>query len=108
MYGLEEVFVPPSLIDEFGCTRKGSKAVPVNRLGVTVCNPPSPDKLLVDASQLLYHIVWPSSGTEGYHAIVAALGDKCKGLLGMHTLSGCDKRSYNIPMEEERCPLCDY
>ena len=57
--------VPPSLIDEYGCIRKGSKAVLVSRLGVTIINPPSPDTLLVDASQLLYHIVWPSSGTVG-------------------------------------------
>ena len=57
--------VPPSLIDEYGCIRKGSKAVLVSRLGVTISNPPSPDTLLVDASQLLYHIVWPSSGTVG-------------------------------------------
>ena len=26
-YGLEAVFAPPSLIDEYGCIRKGSKAV---------------------------------------------------------------------------------
>ena len=57
--------VPPSLIDEYGCIRKGNKAVLVSRLGVTISNPPSPDTLLVDASQLLYHIVWPSSGTVG-------------------------------------------
>ena len=57
--------VPPSLIDEYGCIRKGSKAVLVSRLGVTISNPPSPDTLLVDASQLLHHIVWPSSGTVG-------------------------------------------
>ena len=37
----------------------------VSQLGVTISNPPSPDTLLVDASQLLYHIVWPSSGTVG-------------------------------------------
>ena len=42
--------VPPSLIDEYGCM-----AVLVSRLGVTISNPPSPDKLLV----------WPSSGTVG-------------------------------------------
>ncbi|KAG7157884.1 hypothetical protein Hamer_G026018 [Homarus americanus] len=35
----------------------------VKRLGVVIKNPPPPDTLLVDASQLLYHIVWPSSGT---------------------------------------------
>ena len=28
------------------------------------------------------------------NATVDALGDKCKGLLGMHTLSGCDTASY--------------
>ena len=37
----------------------------VSRVGVTISNPPSPDTLLMDASQLLYHIVWPSSGTVG-------------------------------------------
>ena len=37
----------------------------VNRLGVTVSNPPSSDTLLVDATQSRYHIVWPLSGTVG-------------------------------------------
>ena len=37
----------------------------VNRHGVTVSSPPSPDTLLVDATQSRYHIVWPSSGTVG-------------------------------------------
>ncbi len=37
----------------------------VKRLGIIINNPPPPDTLLVDASQLLYHIVWPSSGTVG-------------------------------------------
>ena len=57
MHGLGEVFVPPSPIDEYGCIRKGNNALFVNRFGVTVSNPPSPDKPLVDASQLLDHIV---------------------------------------------------
>ena len=35
----------------------------VKNLGIKVGNAPVPDTLLVDASQLLYHIVWPSSGT---------------------------------------------
>ena len=65
MYDLKAIFVPPSIIDEHGCIKKGNKAVLVNQLGVTASNPPSPDKLLVDASQVLYHIVWPSSGTMG-------------------------------------------
>ncbi len=55
--------VPPSLIDEYGCLRKGNRSVLVHRHGVVINSPPPPDTLLVDASQLLYHIVWPSSGT---------------------------------------------
>ena len=57
--------VPPALIDQYGCLRKGNKAVLVSRLGIIIQNPPPPDTLLVDASQLLYHVVWPSSGTVG-------------------------------------------
>ena len=57
--------IPSSLIDEDDCIRQGSEAVLVNRLGVTVSNQPSPDTLLVDATQSRYHIVWPSSGTVG-------------------------------------------
>jgi hypothetical protein len=55
--------VPPSLIDEYGFLRKGNKSVLVNHLGVSISNPPPANTLLVDASQLLYHIVWPSMGT---------------------------------------------
>ena len=55
--------MPPSLINEYGCLRKGNKSMLVKLLGVAVKNPSPPDVLPVDASQLLYHIVWPSSGT---------------------------------------------
>ena len=55
--------VPPSLIDEFGCLRKGDKTVLVKCLGVPVNSAPAPDGVLVDASQLLYHVVWPVAGT---------------------------------------------
>jgi hypothetical protein len=55
--------VPLSIIDEYGCLRKGNKSVLVKHLAIIIKNPPPPDILLVDASQLLYHIVWPSSGT---------------------------------------------
>ena len=60
--GIELCSVPSSLIDEYGYIRKESKAELVNRLGVTVSNPTSPDTMLVDATQSWYHIVWPSSG----------------------------------------------
>ena len=57
--------VPPALIDEYGCLRKGGKSVLVKCLGVSATTPPAPDMVLVDAGQLLYHVVWPVAGTTG-------------------------------------------
>jgi len=55
--------MPPSLVNEYAFLGKGNKSMLVNRLGVIMKNRSPPDTLLVDASQLLYHIVWSSSGT---------------------------------------------
>lgn len=55
--------VPASIIDEYGCLRKGNKSVIIQRLGILVPNPHPPDVVLIDASQLIYHVVWPSFGT---------------------------------------------
>ena len=55
--------VPLSIIDDNGCLRKGNMSVLVQPLGIPVCNPQPPDVVIVDASQLIYHVVWPSSGT---------------------------------------------
>ena len=55
--------VPLSIIDDNGCLRKGNMSVLVQQLGIPVCNPQPPDVVIVDASQLIYHVVWPSSGT---------------------------------------------
>ena len=57
--------VPPSLINEFGRLRKADKTVLVKCLGVPVNSAPAPDVVLVDVSQLLYHVVWPVAGTAG-------------------------------------------
>ena len=57
--------VPSALIDEYGCLRKGGKSVLVKCLGVSATNPPAPEVVLVDAGQLLYHVVWPVAGTAG-------------------------------------------
>ena len=57
--------VHPSLIDEFGCLRKGDKTVLVKCLGVPVNIAPAPGVVLVDANQLLYNVVWPVAGTAG-------------------------------------------
>ena len=55
----------PALIDQYGCLRKGDKAVLVKSLSVSVMTPCAPNVVLVDAGQLLYHVVWPVSGTTG-------------------------------------------
>ena len=69
--GIADVFqfelspVLPALIDEYGCLRKGDKAMLVKSLSVSVTTPCAPNVVLVDAGQLLYHIVWPVSGNIG-------------------------------------------
>ena len=57
--------VLPSLIDEFGCLRKADETVLVKCLGVLVNSATAPDVMLVDASQLLYHVVWHVAGRAG-------------------------------------------
>lgn len=54
--------IPSSLIDEFGCLRKGSKAPLAHKFCIKVKDPPPPEVTIVDTSQLLYHIIWPSKG----------------------------------------------
>ena len=61
--------VPPSLIDEFACLRKGDKTVLVKGVGVPVSSAPAPDVVLVDASQLLYHVVWPRDSRPSCHEL---------------------------------------
>ena len=59
-YELREV--PPSLIDEYGCLRKGNKSVLVNQLGVEKVDASKPHVVIVDIQQMLYHIIWPLGG----------------------------------------------
>ncbi len=61
MFNYELCSVPPALIDENGCLRKGNKSGLVKHLGVLV-EPSDPDIIIVDVSQLLYRIVWPHGG----------------------------------------------
>ena len=63
MFQYELCAVPPLIIDEYGCPRKGSKSPLVLKLGVVQQRPTLPDMLFVDAQQLLYHVVWPIGGT---------------------------------------------
>ena len=65
-FAFELCSVPASLIDEQGCLRKGNKSLLVKRLGVLDISPAAADIVIVDVSQLFYHIVssvWPHGGT---------------------------------------------
>ena len=57
--------VTPALIGEYGCLRKGDKAVLVKFHSVSVMTPCAPNVLLVDAGQLLYHVICPVSESTG-------------------------------------------
>ena len=54
--------VPSSVCDEYGCLRKGNKAVLVKRLGVPLREVQTPDMVIVDTQQLMYHITWSQAG----------------------------------------------
>ena len=55
--------MPSPLIDEHGCLRKWNKSGLVKRLGVLEILPVPADIVIVDVSQLFYHIVWPHGGS---------------------------------------------
>ena len=59
IFGDEVCAVPPLLTDEYGCVRRRNKAILVHELGVKHHKPPRPDVIIVDAQQLLHHMVWP-------------------------------------------------
>ena len=61
--GYEFCTIPSSLVDEFGCLRKGNKAALMQQLGKVLDKPSNSDILLIDGNQLLFHIVWPGPGT---------------------------------------------
>ena len=54
--------VPPSLIDEYDCLRKGNNTVLCNRIGVVQVDTSTPDVVIVDMQQMLYNIVWSHGG----------------------------------------------
>ena len=74
----------PSLIEEYGCLRKGSKAPLAHKLRVEAQRPSPPDVTIIDASQLLYHIVWPSRGDAS--VIVKSINTRLSSLAGKKIL----------------------
>ena len=63
LFAYELCAVPSSLIDENGCLRKANKSGLVKRYGVLEIFPTPADIVIVDISQLFYHIVWPHGGS---------------------------------------------
>ena len=63
IFGYELCAVPASLVDEYGYLRKGNKAVLIHKLGVKQSYPHRPGVVIVDAQQLLYHVIWPCGVT---------------------------------------------
>ena len=63
LFEYEMCTVPPSLFDEYGCLRKGTKASLVKKLGEVLSQPRKPEAVIVDAQQLIYHVTWPLQGT---------------------------------------------
>ena len=59
VFEFELCAVPPSLIDEFGCLLKGTKSTLVHKLCVPQEEQTQADMVIIDAQQLLYHVVWP-------------------------------------------------
>ena len=54
---------PLSLFDEYGDMRKGSKATPVSKLAVLASSVEPPDLSIVDGNAMVFHAIWPKSGT---------------------------------------------
>ena len=62
-FAYELCAVPSALIDEQSCLRKGNKSVLVKRLGVVELSAKPADTIIINVSQLFYHIVWPHGGS---------------------------------------------
>ena len=54
--------VPPTLVDEYGCFGKGDMCMLGKCLRVCASTSTAPDVVLVDAGELLHHVVWPVIG----------------------------------------------
>ncbi|KAH3748406.1 hypothetical protein DPMN_182851 [Dreissena polymorpha] len=63
LFAYELCAVPCALIDGFGCLRKSSKSALVKRLRVVDIAPRAANTVIVDVSQLFYHMVWPNGGS---------------------------------------------
>ena len=94
--------VPLSYMVEFGCLRLGNRAALVNRLGIKLSRHRSPDIVIVDGQQLLYHVTWPCGGYPS--GLVASMKSRLASLPGECVLvfDRCDKVGPLSPKDHER------
>ena len=80
MFQLELSAVPLSIIDEFGFLRKGDKSVIVRKCCLSVVDESIcvPKTIVIDGSQLLYHITWPIPGSGRISDLVAGMKERIK------------------------------
>ena len=91
--------VPPNLADEFGCLRRGNKAALMNRLGIKLSWPRSPDIVIVDGQQLLYHVTWSCGGDPS--VLVASMKARLASLPG-ECVVVFDRYDHVSPKDHER------
>ena len=91
--------VPPTLADEFGCLRRGNMAALMNRHGIKLIWPRSPDIVIIDGQQLLYHVTWPCGGDSS--VMVASTKARLASLPGECVLV-FDRYDHVWPKDHER------
>ena len=101
VYKLETVFVPPSLIDQYGCTRKGSMAVCKGLLGMhslsgsdTVSNPNGRGK--VPTLPCKYSLKRTSTNLIQFCGRTVLLAETCSQLALLLSVSQLSKRKHIV------------
>ena len=89
----------PSLLNNYGYLRKGCKAPLAHKLWIHA-QPPSPlDVTIIEASQLLSLIVWPSTGDASY--IVKSINIRLSSLPGKKVL--VLDRCHSVSAKDHEC-----
>ncbi len=101
LFAYELCAVPSSLIDGYGCLQKDNKSGLMKCLAVLKVLPTPADIVIVDVSQLFYHIVWPHSGS---HTDLIASTQRHLGHYedGTEKIIVFDKYQYVSAMDHER------
>jgi hypothetical protein len=92
--------VPPSIFDDFGLLRKGHKANLVKKVAILSTKPSPPEEVIVDAGQLLYHIVWPCGGTVS--TVATSMGTRLQPYSGIPTKVIFDRYGNMSAKDHER------